>query len=392
MNKVNRFLLLYKTSSLMDISDFCVTRGLVVHMGWRAAYVAGLVLTGLVLTACSPSAEAGAERLRLRVGFMASLNHAPAIMGAATGVYAKALDQLHYDFEPVLFPTGPAIIEGLYANRIDVAYVGPGPAINGYVRSEGRALKIITGCSANGVAIVARRGSGVTTVTELISKRVAVPALGNTQYLSAVAFLRELETKADCRVGSTRIIPCSGADAEILLRKGQLDAAWLPEPWPSRLEEQGDAYLVCEEQVLWTEKRFPSAVVVARGDFLEANRSAVEALVTVHHDVCTSLAVHREEWLTVLGNELFRLTKKKLPQSVLARALSRIEFTSDPMHQQIGKFYKLAVQSGFVRTAPATDIEGLFWEVGTSADAAPKHASTERDRSQSTEYAMGATK
>ena len=42
------------------------------------------------------------------------------------------------------------MIESLFANSIDIAYVGPGPAINGFLNSENQNIKILAGAARVG--------------------------------------------------------------------------------------------------------------------------------------------------------------------------------------------------------------------------------------------------
>lgn len=323
----------------------------------------------LSLTGCS-CRNADSPRV-LRLGYFPNLTHAPALIGLARGDYRVALHSKGWSIEPVVFSAGPTAVEALFAGRVDFAYIGPGPAINGFVRSRGEALRVVSGCAANGVTIVAQAGKGWRQLADLVGKRIAVPQLGNTQYLSAISWLAcaEAATSPTSRA-KTKIEPVGSAEAEILMRKGQVDAAWLPEPWAARLEISGLAEKVFEEHELWPQRAFPSAVLVARLEFLRANPEVADVFIAVHERLTHELEKDPQVFAERLNEELYRLTKKRLESAVVRKALSRIKFTTDPMPPCCEHFYELARQSGFMRRAQAPPLSDIFWRRGPAAQFA----------------------
>src|SRR2546423_8066496 len=82
----------------------------------------------------------------VRVGYFPNLTHAVAIVGLEQGFFAKALGS-EVAIDPKVFNAGPAEMEALLAGEIDVGYIGPGPAITGFVRSKGKALRVVAGAA-----------------------------------------------------------------------------------------------------------------------------------------------------------------------------------------------------------------------------------------------------
>lgn len=115
----------------------------------------------------------------LRLGYFPNMNHAQAVIGVGNGDFQNALGNV--TIESQVFDAGPTVIEALFANRIDVAYVGPNPAINGYLRSGNQGLKIIAGVSSGGADFIIRNDSGITSIHDFAGKKFASPQLGNTQ-------------------------------------------------------------------------------------------------------------------------------------------------------------------------------------------------------------------
>jgi len=274
----------------------------------------------------------------------------------------------------MVFSSGPAVIEAIYAGRLDLAYVGPAPAINGFIRSEGQEIVVLAGCANNGVAIVARPDSGIHSFDDLAGQRVAVPSIGNTQFLSATTFLSALETS---RTSSGRaaqhvtILPVSSANAEILLAKGQVDAAWLPEPWPARLEHEGKAVVVAEERDLWPGRQFPAAVVVARREFASQHPELVARFLEIHRQACEALTGETTSSVALIGDELARLTHKRFSAAVIERGLARLDFSPAVPEQQLEEVYRMAVRCGFLRRSRIGFSPQIFLRSNMGAGTAP---------------------
>jgi NitT/TauT family transport system substrate-binding protein len=295
----------------------------------------------------------------------------------------------------VVFSSGPAVIEAIYAGRLDLAYVGPAPAINGFIRSEGREIVILAGCANNGVAIVARPDSGIHSFDDLAGRRVAVPSIGNTQFLSATTFLGALETSGTSSGGAARrgtILPVSSADAEILLAKGQVDAAWLPEPWAARLEHEGKAVVVAEERDLWPGRQFPAAVVVGRRQFVGQHPQLVARFLEIHRQSCEALTRETTSSAALIGDELARLTHKRFPAAVIGRGLARLDFSPAVPEQQLEEVYRMAVGCGFLRRSHVGFTPQIFLRSIMSVGTAPVAAAVPDAAAPAHDWTMADTR
>src|SRR5919108_5545259 len=96
----------------------------------------------------------------VRIGYFPNINHAQAVIGLGRGDFQKALGD-NVEVKTQIFNAGPSAMEALFANQIDVTYIGPGPTINGYVRSGGEALRIISGAASGGGGVVVKNALGV---------------------------------------------------------------------------------------------------------------------------------------------------------------------------------------------------------------------------------------
>jgi NitT/TauT family transport system substrate-binding protein len=271
------------------------------------------------------NSNAHAPVAELRLGYFANLSHAQAVLGVSSGEIEQAISPAK--LKTKVFNAGPSLVEALFAGEIDIGYVGPGPALAAHARSKGQGIRVIAGAAANGVLIVARKDSGIRTLADLKGRRIATPQHGNTQDIAARHYLAaELGQKDDGNV-----LPIPNAEQSSMMDRGQIDAAWAPEPWGSRLVAETGATIVAEEKDLWPGKQFALAIVVTTPEFLRDHPDLVAKVLGVHRAWTARLATDPKAHLPQLGTALLALTGKKLPPGVLDSAITRVTFTDDPL-------------------------------------------------------------
>jgi NitT/TauT family transport system substrate-binding protein len=298
------------------------------------------------------SQSAPAPLAEVRLGYFANLTHAQAVLGVASGDYAQAVAPAKLSTK--VFNAGPAMIEALFAGEIDVAYVGPGPALNGFQKSRGQGLRVIAGGAANGVVIVARKDSGINTLADLKGKKLATPQMGNTQDISARHFLASQLQQTNL----SNVMPIANAEQAGLMARGQIDAAWAPEPWGSVLVAECDAKIVAEEKDLWPGKQFGLTVVITTPEFLKSHPEVIRKLLEKHVIWTNRLSSEPGKYVGDLEKGLFGLTKKKLPAGVLASALPHVKFTVDPLEETFTTMAQWSYDLGL--SQQRTKLEGLF--------------------------------
>lgn len=305
---------------------------------WFRTFAALLFLVALASAPAHASTAATPDVVR--IGYFANVTHAQALVGVARGDFARAFEGgPRVEFQT--FNAGPSVIEAIFAGHLDIAYVGPSPTINGFMRSQGREVRVVAGSAANGVVIVVHKDSGITTMSQLRGRRIATPQLGNTQDMSAKAFvLQVLGTTLREKGGDTDVIPVANSDIEILFQKGQVDAAWVPEPWGARLVHQGTGRILVEERELWPEGRFALTNVIVRKAFLDEHPALVKRFLEAHVRLTRELATSPADAQATIAAELKRLTTKAIPDAVLADSLARVEFTVDPSEASFAAFMR----------------------------------------------------
>jgi len=314
-----------------------------------------LGLAMAMLAGCASTATAApAEVDELRLGYFANVTHAPALIGVGEGLFDEALGQIA--LQPQVFGAGPAVIEALSAGALDAAYVGPNPAINTFIQSAGASVRVIAGATSGGAALVVR--DGIDSPGDLVGTTLASPQLGNTQDVALRSWLygEGFETTT-AGGGEVRISPTENAQTLTLFQRGEIDGAWLPEPWVSRLVVEGGAQVLVDERELWADGTFPTTVLVVRTEFAQQHPEIVDNLLEGHLASLQWITDHPNELPDVVNAALSDATGKPLDATVLQRALSNVTFGADPLAKTFPALVSAGIDAGTQREG---SIEGLF--------------------------------
>lgn len=292
----------------------------------------------------------------VRIAHFPNITHSQALVGRATGQFQKAFGESNV-IDWKTFNAGPAEIEALFAGEVDIGYIGPGPAINGYTKSKGD-LQIIAGATDGGAILVTRKGLVLKNVGELSGKRVAVPQFGNTQDLSLRHILQENGLQDTTKGGTVEIRQADNPDIKTLLDQGEIDAAIVPEPWGARLVSEVKANVVLDEKQVWRDGKYTTAVVVANTKFIKDHPDIVEKFLRTHVELTAYINTHPEESKDIINSQIKELTGKPLAKEILDAAFSRVFVTNNPEKDSVIDFVQLAVKAGFIKKAP--DLKELF--------------------------------
>ena len=295
----------------------------------------------------------------LRIGYFPNINHAQAVIGLGNGTFQKALGD-NIEVKTTIFNAGPSAMEALFAKQVDVTYVGPNPAINAYVVSQGKDVRIISGASSGGAVFVVRNDSGIQSTKDFANKKFASPQLGNTQDVALRKYLLDNGYKTKENGGNVEVVYAKPSDILTLMLKKEIDGAWVPEPWGARLIKEANARIFLDERDLWPPKgQFVTGNIVARTDYLQSNPDVIKKLLTAHVDETEWINSHKEEAIQAFNVELKKLTGQAIPEDQLRGALSRLELTYDPIKVSLFQSANSAFDIGFLgKTRP--DLSGIY--------------------------------
>lgn len=315
------------------------------------------ILGSWLLLVATAVGSAGAQTV-IRVGAFPNITHPQAMIGKANGWFEKAMGP-NVKLEWKSFNAGPSAIEALYAGAIDMTYVGPNPTINGYVRSNGEALRVIAGACSGGAALVVRNDSGIQSAADFHGKRIASPQLGNTQDVALRAWLKKNGLKTKDKGGDVEVIPLANPDQLTLFLKKDLDAAWAPEPWATRLIREGNGRLFLDERTLWPNGQFVTTNLIVSKKFLREHPDLVKNWLRAHVELTDWIAAHLPEGKQILNQQIQRETGKALPPAVLDEAFGRLQITYDPLRGALLSSAQSAFEAGFLgRQMP--DLSSLY--------------------------------
>lgn len=291
----------------------------------------------------------------LRVGYFANLTHAVPLCGFQSNRFAQRVSGVQ--LVPQLFNAGPAAMEALLSGSIDLAYVGPTPMLTAWHASRKSGLSLLSGAASGGASLVIRTGTNIRSASDLAGKKLATPQYGNTQDLAARKYLQAAGLKPTDRGGTVELAHIANADIFAQFQLGRLDAAWVPEPWVSRLLNDAHGEILVDERDLWPERRFATTLLVARSGYLSVAQGAVDRFVTAHREIVQWIRSNTAEAQQSVQEALTRLAGRPLQGPVLQGAWSRTEFTDDLLPATIEAQASSAHALGFL---PSADVSALL--------------------------------
>lgn len=280
------------------------------------------------------------------------------MVGKANGYFDKAVgSNVKLDWKS--FNAGPSAIEALYAGAIDMTFIGPNPTITGYTRSNGQALKVVAGAASGGASLVVRNDAGINQPSDFHGKKVASPQLGNTQDVSLRAWLKANGMKPLDKGGDVQIMPMANPDQLTLFVKKELDAAWAPEPWATRLIREGNGRLFLDERTLWPKGQFIITNLIVSTKFLQEHPDVVKNFIRANVELTDWINGHLPEAKKVINDQILKETGKALKPAIIDEAFTRMEVTYDPLRNTLLTSAHSAFDAGFLgKQLP--DLSGLY--------------------------------
>jgi NitT/TauT family transport system substrate-binding protein len=326
----------------------------------RVLLTAGVAAVSLLAAGCASSAtgasNSGSSPVVLRLGFLANITHEPALVGIAKGFFTKDLGK-NVTLKTTIFSTGTEETTALLAGQLDAAYVGPNPAINAWQKSNGTAIKIISGAASGGASLVVKKG--ITSAAQLKGKSLATPSLGNTQDVALRFWLKQHGlTTTPTGGGDVAIKPIKPNSAAVLeFQSGQIDGGWEPEPYATEMVLDGGTRLV-NEASLWPGGQFVTTNLVVTQSFLKAHPSTVNGLLKGQIQANSYINANGTAAASAANAELTKLLGKGLKPNVLAAALPYIHFTDNPIASSLATDAQHAVAVGLL--TPVKNLSGIY--------------------------------
>ena len=328
-----------------------------------AAIVGIAALSALGITLSFDDNAASYDQ-KIRIAYFPNIGHAVPIVGIENGFFEQSIGN-NTKIETRVFDSGPQVIESLFANSIDVAYVGPGPAINGFLNSNNNNIKILAGSASGGASFIVHPDSEINSISDFDGKKIAAPQIGNTQDVSLRHYLSENGLRPAEKGGSVIVYNISNPDIYTLFVKGDVDGAWVAEPWATILETELDGERLFHEEELWPDKQFASVLLIVNSEYVEKNPKLVSNFLSSHHETVDWINQNPIETRIIFNNFLDSYLGQSLSDDVIDIALSNLVITSDPLPDSVFSFAKKADSLGYLGRN-GYDLSGIFYTLDSN--------------------------
>ena len=307
-----------------------------------------------VTTTTAPAKKA--DPVTLRLGYFPNVTHAAAIAGVEKGIFADKLGP-DVTLKTSTFNAGSAALEAVFAGAIDATYIGPNPAINGFAKSKGEALRIVAGATSAGASLVVR--PEINSAADLKGKKVATPQLGNTQDVALRAWLLNQGLKTDTQGGGdVSIKPQDNGQTLDTFKQGQIAGAWVPEPWATRLVREGGGKVLVDERTLWPGGQFVTTHLIVTTSFLKDHPDVVERLVAGHIAATDYVNQNTAEAQDVVNAGITKITGQSMNFETITGSWKNMTFTVDPIAASLHKSADDAKKVGLL--AADTKLDGIY--------------------------------
>jgi len=325
-----------------------------------------VVLLGSIAAVVLNSNEQSHEN-NLRIAYFPNVGHVVPIVGIEEGFFLENFDS-DTKIESRVFDSGPQVIESLFANSVDIAYVGPGPAINGFLNSENKNIKILSGAASGGASFIVHPNSEINSASDFIGKKIAAPQIGNTQDVSLRHYLSENNLKPAEKGGSVIVYNISNPDIYTLFVKGEIDGAWVAEPWATILETELGGNRLFFEEDLWPNKQFASVLLIVNSNYAEKNPEIISNYLLSHHQTVNWINENPTETRNIFNTFLKSHLGQSLSDDVVDISLSNLEITSDPVSDSVYSFAEKADALGYLGRN-GYDLSEIFYTIDSNSNS-----------------------
>ena len=335
-------------------------------MNMRSLILAGIAGIVLIFSAAIIANPDGTTREnKIRVAYFPNITHIVPIVGLEKGTFANAIGK-ETIIEPVLFDSGPQVTESIFAGSVDIAYVGPGPAINGFLKSEHHDVKILSGAASGGVSFIVHPNSKINSAEDFKGKRIAAPQIGNSQDISLRTYLADNGLKPAEKGGSVIILNVPNSDIYTLFAKGDIDAAWVAEPTATLLVQKLNGTRLFDEKDMWPDQKFASVLLIAKEDYVNQHPQVIQKWLEAHQQTIDWINSNPEQTRIIFNQFLKRELGKSLPDKLIDESLSKLQITSDPIVSSIETFAKRADSLGYLGRH-GYSLDGIFFDINSNS-------------------------
>lgn len=263
----------------------------------------------IVFTGCGRKEKETEKSIRMAVEFVAHAA-APHITRAKAWFKKEGLNIVSYDN----YITGMALAAALTRGDIDAAYICLIPAISAY-KNGGVKIKVVCGTHKYGYGLVVNPQK-VKTVKDLLKEQIKVACSREGSPLDVLMNKMIEKYHLDGEKLRNKVLRMPPPKALILLKTGQIDAAFCCEQFPSMAVQAGFKELL-SAQDLW--KNMQGSVLVVKDELIKKHPEIVQKLVDITKKGIEYIYKHPDESseivadaLTVAGKTVYPIKVSKI--------------------------------------------------------------------------------
>jgi sulfonate transport system substrate-binding protein len=249
------------------------------------------------------------EKKVIRIGYQASSSLT--ILAKAKGFFEEEFGKDGTEVSYSLFVAGPPMVEALSGDRLDIANLGPLPAIS--ARSSGIDVKAVGRAYSDDLyyGLLVRPDSSISSVKDLAGKKIGVQ-VGSGAHL----FLMLLLQQNGLKNSDVNVVNLPTSDHQTALATGNVDAVATWQPFVSTIElSKAGKVLANSKNVIQT-----VGVYLARNGFGQKDPALVERFLKVHQKATDYLKNNPDEAFAIISKE------SKLPVEAVAKSVQTIDW------------------------------------------------------------------
>ena len=334
----------------------------------KIGFILGIVIVGVSIVTILGifSSFEDTNQNKLRIAYFPNIGHAVPIIGVEKGFFQSGIGD-DVIIETRVFDSGPQVIESLFANSVDLAYVGPGPAINGFLNSQNKNVNILAGAASGGASFIVHPDSEINQASDFVGKKIAAPQIGNTQDVSLRHYLVENGLTPAEKGGTVIVYNIPNPDIYTLFVKGEVDGAWVAEPWATILENELEGKRLFKEEQLWPNNEFASVLLIANSDYVKQNPELISDFMSSHQTTVEWINENPIDTRIEFNNFLDSYLGRSLSDEVVDISLTNLRITSDPIMDSVYSFAEKADSLGYLGRN-GYDLSGIFYNINSNSE------------------------
>lgn len=314
-----------------------------------------LVFT-LVISACGKKeTSSSTENLTVKIGLLKNVTHAPGFVALQNSYFQDGFGK-NAKIEVTAFDNGSDFSTAMATNQIDLGFVGPGPAINQYLKSKN--FRVISGSNNGGAVLIARKDAGIKSVKDLVGKTVAIPTKGSTNEISLRLLLQQEGLKVSTDTSGVQIITRAPADTLVAFRQKEVDATLIPEPWGTQMVEEGTGQVLVDwDKIPPNDGNYPLTILVASDKFLTDHRDLAKKAIQANLDGIKYIKESPDKAYDLISKELKELTGKGMDVKLIKAALDHLHLTDEVNLDVIKTMAKVSFDAGYIKGIKENELD-----------------------------------